>query len=113
LVARSRKIRAEAVKKMRLHKKWSQRDLAERIGRTPSYVSQIESCERGISDDDFDLIADVSGLSFAAYYMDELPNVEPDKERKLTPREAAEILSNSNVYLDIRIRTNHKKPKIS
>ena len=60
---RARKILANNIVYFRLKKGWSQEDLAESLGTTPTYVSNLENARRNTRIDYIDLIADTLNIS--------------------------------------------------
>ena len=58
----ARKILANNIVYYRLNKGWSQEDLAESLGTTPTYVSNLENAKRNTRIDYIDLIADTLGV---------------------------------------------------
>ena len=60
---KARKILANNIVYCRLKKGWSQEDLAESLGTTPTYVSNLENARRNTRIDYIDLIADTLNIS--------------------------------------------------
>ncbi len=59
---KARKILANNIVYYRLENGWSQEDLAEALGTTTTYVSNLENAKRNTRIDYIDLIADTLGV---------------------------------------------------
>lgn len=93
---------------------WTQKELAERIGCTDSYISQIESYARGVDDETFDRFAAVFGTRFSMFFMGEDAPAKPVIERKPSIAEALQVVANSKEYSFIKTRhINQLPPKKS
>lgn len=60
---KARKILANNIVYYRLENGWSQEDFAEKLGTTPTYISNLENARRNTRVDYIDLIADTLGVS--------------------------------------------------
>lgn len=60
---KARKILANNIVYYRLENGWTQEDLAEALGTTATYVSNLENAKRNTRIDYIDLIADTLGVS--------------------------------------------------
>lgn len=60
---KARKILANNIVYFRLKRGWSQEDLAESLGTTPTYISNLENAKRNTRIDYIDLIADTLDVS--------------------------------------------------
>lgn len=61
--AQARKILANNIIYFRLKKNWSQEDFADKLGTTPTYVSNLENARRNARIDYIGHIADTLGIS--------------------------------------------------
>lgn len=57
-----RQILASNIRKERMHRRWTQEELAERSGMSQTYMSQLESAQRAVSVDAIEKLAMALGL---------------------------------------------------
>ncbi len=70
---KARKILANNIVYFRLENGWSQEDLAEVLGTTATYVSNLENAKRNTRIDYIDLIADTLGVSIDSLFQERKP----------------------------------------
>ena len=58
----ARSILANNIVYYRLQKGWSQEDFADKLGTTPTYVSNLENAKRNVTSDFIDKLADSFGV---------------------------------------------------
>lgn len=70
---RARKILANNIVYFRLENGWSQEDFAEKLGTTPTYISNLENAKRNTRIDYIDFIADTLGVPVDKLFIERNP----------------------------------------
>lgn len=65
----ARKVLANNIVFFRLNNKWSQEDLADKLGTTPTYVSSIENSKRNVRIDYIEHIANTLNVSLEQLFI--------------------------------------------